>query len=412
MTSQLRRAGRQMAGVFAFDLTAKLFLGLLAVLLIRWMAPTEYAEYTIGLAVSGLVVQLLATTFNRVYIIGFDRLALNGSEAPFLGLQLLIISVLLPVALLLRMLSVPMLLATAAVIAATCLSEFARTAFQREMRFWRFGQVELARAALSAGGVIALAWLAPAALRAPVVLVVQAAAAGLVSVIAVRRRVSLRAVLDLRSSFHIARGVLAGPYFVLFAYFGLLGLLSQMDVLVLNSLGTRGAVASFGAGFRFYSLLALALSSIHAVLLPTLQAAEELAERERIIASQWRVAGVLTPVVLAGAWASHWLIPLLDGGRYPDAVPVFQVLALMSVVSLAFSPHSNILLREHDFGFLTAAAAVSIATHWGLLHVLVPRHGALGAAYATALTFSVMNAAVYLRSRLRHARPLAESAGA
>lgn len=402
-----------MVRVFSFDLVSKLMLGAMAVALIRVMPAPEYARYTVALAAINFASQTLSSTFNRIYIVGYERLRLQGSASSFLGFQLLAVLCVALAGLPWQGRAGGLYAAVVAVTLATCLSEFAKTVYQQEMRFARFSQVEVARSLLTVGGVAAAVLIARGGIPAGWVLGVQAAAMAAVFAGTMLRRVDGREVLHPGAALRFAAQVARGRYGWLFAYFALVGLLSQMDVFLLSALAPPGQVAAYGAAFRFYSLLSLALASVHAVLLPTLQKADGPAEQDAILRRQWRMLFVFAPLVLAGAWASGWIIPWLDGGRYPDAVPAFRLLAVSAVVSFAFSPHAHVLLRLEDFRFLCLLAVAAVPLHALLLRTLVPHGGAVGAAASTLAAFALVNGATFARSRWhrRRARPAPPPAG-
>ena len=395
---------RAMVRVFSLDLLSKLLLGGMAVALIRVMPAAEYARYTVALAVAGFAVQTLASSFNRIYIVGFERLRLRGSASSFLGFQLLAILCTGLVFVPWRGVAGGLYLAVVALTAATCLSEFAKTVYQQEMRFARFSQVEMARSLLTVAGVAAVVLARPREVRAGWVLGVQALAMITVFAATAARRVRVGEALHPAAAVRFAAQVARGRYAWLFAYFALLGLLTQLDVFILSVIAPPGQVAAYGAAFRYYSLLSLALASVHAVLLPTLQKVTDRAEQDAVLARQWRLTGLFSVVVAAGAYASGWLIPWLDGGRYPDAILPFRLLAVSAIISFAFSPHVNVLLRLEDFRFLCLLAIVALLLHAGLLSVLVPAGGAAGAAASTLLAFMVVNGAVFTRSRWHRRR--------
>jgi O-antigen/teichoic acid export membrane protein len=385
--------------VFSFDVAAKVLLAGVTLALIRYMEPTEYAHYTLAVAAASFVTQALANTFNRIYIVGYERLGLQGSAAAFLGFQLLVVGLVAVAAMPWHGVLKGLYLPAAALALATCLSEFAKTAFQRELRFTRFAQVELARAALTLGGVAAVLAAAGTHARGWQVVLVQAAALAAVFAATTARHVSGRDVLHPGRAAAIAVSVLRTRYGYLFAYFALIAGLSQLDVFVLSAITTPFQVATYGAAFRYYSLLSLALASVHAVLLPLLQQVRTPGEEDAIMARQWRMLLVFAPVVVAGAVAATWLMPWLDGGRYPGSVPAFQLLAVSAVVSFAFSPHSNVLLRCEDFRYIFWVAAGGLVLHFVLLVAMVRTYGAVGAAAATLITFAIVNTCVVLRAR-------------
>jgi O-antigen/teichoic acid export membrane protein len=393
-----------MLRVFSFDLVAKLMLAVVTLALIRYLPPAEYARYTLAVAAASFAAQALASTFNRIYIVGYERLDMAGASPAFLGFQLMVVGGA-------ALLAAPwharlqgLYLPACALALGTCLSEFAKTAYQQELRFTRFSQVEVARAALTAAGVLVVLAAARGHAGAWMVVSVQAVAMAVVFLASTGRRVVGREMLHPGRAAAFAVSVLRTRYGYLFGYFALVAALSQLDVFVLAALAPPLEVATYGAAFRYYSLLSLALASVHAVLLPVLQKVETPDEQDRIMGRQWQMAAVFTPLVLAGAVASAWIIPWLNGGRYPDTVPAFQLLAVSAVVSFAFSPHAHVVLRFQDFRYLFWLAAGGLALHLVLLVVLVRADGAVGAALGTLATFAVVIGLILLRARTHRRR--------
>jgi len=394
---------KAVAQVFAFDLAAKVVLAAAGVFVIRALSRGEYAQYTFAAAVVGVVSQVLGGTVNRMYIVGHDRLGVSDPISASLSFQLTAVTAA-------TLLSLPLLLAypvmgslVVALVVASCLSDFAKTVFQREMKFLRFSLVEFSRAAVFLAVLVAIAVARGDRLRAWQVLGLQSGAMLLVFLLAVGRRVRWRSLLNLRQAGTLGRGVVRGRYGFLVGYFVVLALLSQANVPLLRVLAGSEPLAAYGAAFRYYGLLLLALGAVNQVLLPSVQAADAAA-LHALLRQNARFTVVFAAGVLLGISLAPWALPLLDGGKYPDAVPVFQVLAFSTIPSLAFSPYVNLLMRREDFGFLFVLVGVALATNLLLGVWLIPGMGALGAALAYVVAFTLLNGTIFLRARgeVRH----------
>jgi O-antigen/teichoic acid export membrane protein len=92
-------------------------------------------------------------------------------------------------------------------------------------------------------------------------------------------------------------------------------------------------------------------------------------------------------------------MPWVDQGRYPDSVAAFRVLAVSTVVSFAFSPHVNMLMKLERFRFLVALAALALGVNVLLLLLLVPRYGAIGASVAMLIAAACVTLPIYFESR-------------
>jgi len=390
---------RRFAFILSADIFAKGVLALVTIALIRFLEPGSYATYTFGVAVATAASQTLASSFNRIYIVGHEKLALSERAEPFLGLQLALVLCVAVLAASWSDLFGGAYLAVVFLGLAMVLSDFAKTFFQQQHRFARYSGIEVARAVLQAIAVAAVLAVGGEALRAAPVLNAQAAALLVASLAALGSRLRWSQVAIVRVYYSLAREILAGRYGVLVAYFGAVALFSQVDVFMLRWLAPIDSLAAYGAASRYYALLSLALGAVHAVLLPAIQGTTGEEELAALYRKHSRLVLAFVPFVGILAFAAQWLLPLIDRGRYPESVPVFRVLALSSIVSFAFSPHVNLLMKLERFDFLLrlilVASAIAIALHV----VLIPLWGALGAAIATLLASALVTVRIFLAAR-------------
>lgn len=387
--------------VLSLDLVSKVLVGISGILLIRYMPEAEYARYTLGISFAILVIGSLWAAFNRIYIIGADRLQV-ADEFHFLGFQFITLGVVALLFLPLRPYMDGLYAILLLVSAAACVSEFSKSLAQREMNFGRFSAIEIARSLVQVGGVLVLLFLMPGQPRAWQVFLVQALALGVVAAVALRRKPVLPGVLQVGSALRLGRRMIARGYMPLFGCVCVATLLSQIDVFMLKGLSNDHQVATYGSAFRYYNLLSLALAAVHVVLLPTIQQARSPDEEDAAMSQQLRLAVAFTVPVVLSAWAAQWLIPLVDAGRYPGAVAVYQVLALSAVASFALGPHVNFLFKLEDFNFLFGLNAAAAGARVVLDMMTIPRWGALGAAIVTLVVYGCVNGLIFWRAtRLR-----------
>ncbi len=155
---------KKIAQVFFFDVFAKGATSFISILLICYMTEGEYARYILTLSVAAVVTGTLTSSFNRIYVVGYERLRISSS---FLGLQLAAIGVISVGLLVLSALIDGVYWFAVPLIIGICLSEYARTAFQQEMRFLRYSLVETLRALLFTGSLLALLVFATTIPRRP-----------------------------------------------------------------------------------------------------------------------------------------------------------------------------------------------------------------------------------------------------
>ncbi len=367
-------------------------------ILIRFMAEKEYALYTFALSIVMVCTQALTSSFNRIYIIGYENLRIKDPSF-FLGFQLLGISIVAALTIPLKNYVGGIYWLLVFLIISISLTEFAKTVFQKELRFIRFSLVELFRSLLFLIVVLFLVYIYQHNLKAWQVLIVQASAMLLTFIFALRNRLNIANIVKFQENIRIVSSVVTGSYKYLFGYFFLLAIFSQIDVFALKLLSNDKALASYGSAFRYYNLLLLSLGAIHSVLLPTIQHIKTSNEFADINKKLTKLLIVFAPATLIGAWASQWIIPLIDHGKYPDAVMVFRILSISAIISFAFSPHVNLVMRFEDFKFLFILIIAALISDIVINIVLVPHYHAVGSAIATFIAFGCVNGMIYLRAR-------------
>jgi len=389
---------RALLKVFSFNVVAKLFLGVAGILLIRYMPQLDYAHYTIALSVVAVVTQTLASSFNSIYIVGYQTLELGGNSSSFLSFQLLCVAILALVALPLAPRSAGTYGVTLALVVATVASEYSKSCFQRRQDFSRFAMVEFLRAALFLGSAIILVVVFRQQINAWQGLALQAACFLLVFILL--SGVHLDSDLfRIGKATRLAVQIWRGKFRFLFAYFCILAVFSQLDVFMLKAIASNLQLATYGAAFRYYTLVSLALASIHVVLLPAIQQLKSPEQLDRLLAKHVKILVFFALATLAGAWAAQWIIPAIDMGKYPDSVAVFRILAVSAILSFALSPHVNLLMRFEDFRFLTILISVALLINVALNFPLVRNKGAIGASIATLIAYLFLNGSIFLRAR-------------
>lgn len=392
--------------IFFFDILSKLLLGAMGIVLIRYMPENEYARYTLAVSLIAVATQTLVLSFNRIYIVGYERLDLEGASSSFLGFQLWGILALVVVTLPLQGFAHGVYWFVVAVAVATCLVEFAKTFSQRELRFFRFSMIELARAVVLVGSAFALIYVVRYNLKAWEVLFVQAFSTLAVFLAFFWKLIKWKKLLKIGEAVRLALAVAAGEYRYLFGYFFVLAFFLQVSVFVLRITANDVTLATFGAAFRYSSILSLALAAVQVVLLPLIQRAQNIAELEDIYGKHKRMLLLFAPMVLFAAWIGQWIIPWVDKGKYPDAVPAFQILAVSTIVSFALSPHGYLVMRFEDFKFLFVLIGAALLLSIGLNVALISALGAVGAAIATLVSITFVSGSQFLRARM-HRKTLA-----
>lgn len=385
--------------VFSADLASKILLGLTWLLLIRYLPAEEFALLTLATSVATVASQMLGSSVNRIYILD-NSVAANGSPGPLVLFQasaLLLLGIAgLPFAAELPGIAY---LLTVFLALGMLLSDFGKTMYQRQLKFSAFSFIELARSVLVSAALIVLLVQSGAGVRTWQVIAVQATALCLLSLFVISHHHGLREALSLRRGTHLLQPVFGNGYGYLFGYFFVLAFFSQADIFMIKVLSDQETLASFGSAARYYQLLSLALGAVHAVFLPTMQRLETREAVGAFFDRHFRMLLVFAPVVAGCAMAAPWVLPWIDLGRYPAAVPTFQILCLSVIISFAFSPHVNLVFTRRRFRFLLILIVLALVINIGLGVMLIPSYGGPGAAMATLLSAACVNLPIYILSR-------------
>ncbi|MDP2816290.1 MAG: polysaccharide biosynthesis C-terminal domain-containing protein [Rectinemataceae bacterium] len=385
--------------VFSFDLASKVLLGILGMLLIRYLPLAEYAAYTLALSLVAFSSQSLVASFNRIYIVAYQKLRLKNTEMAFLALQLLLIAGLILLGIPLSFSLGSLYWIIAALAAANCLSEFSKTFFQQNLKFLTFSLIEFCRSLLFFCCTLLLIQLQKHELTAGAVLLIQTAALLGVSWWAIGKKLTSLKSAGFLEIAHFSTEIMKGEYRYLFAYFFILGIFTQTDIFMLGILGDNSMLATYGSAFRYYSILSLALGSVHVVLLPMIQQASNDQELFEVFSKHKKMILMFIPAVLLAGWLAQWFIPFIDDGKYPGAVLSFRILCVSAIISFAFSPHVNLIMRFERFRFLFRLICIALVLNVAINMLLIPKFGAAGVAFATLISAAAVTIPIYFRSK-------------
>jgi O-antigen/teichoic acid export membrane protein len=136
------------------------------------------------------------------------------------------------------------------------------------------------------------------------------------------------------------------------------------------------------------------------------QMAEYGRDKERLFkmtseASMYVLLGAL-PILVGVACIGSPFVRVMYGSQYLPAIPVFIVVALLSIPRAILTPAQTLLYSAEDLGFILkwgfAAALINV-----LLDIAwIPTHGALGAAWANGLAQTFAAVSIWGRVLLRY----------
>jgi O-antigen/teichoic acid export membrane protein len=169
------------------------------------------------------------------------------------------------------------------------------------------------------------------------------------------------------------------------------------------------AVASYGAALRYMSIVFGPFPALMAVM-RVRSSQQDIVDSTTLqlgMLARWiKRAGPLVAVVLGlAAVLAPVAIPIVDGGRYPDSVPIFQLLLISAFFEYATMPGPNLLLSQRRYKLLAGVYAIALVVQIPAV-VLASLAGVVAAAAATTAVRSVDWIAIaYLATRVRPRNP-------
>jgi len=175
----------------------------------------------------------------------------------------------------------------------------------------------------------------------------------------------------------------------------------NLSLFLVAALLNDAAVAAYGAALRYVLIVFGPVPSIISVL-RVRTAQQDMIDSDEAqvdMLKRWaRQAGLPTLGLLATVGViAIWGIPLLDGGRYPDSVPIFQVLLVGAFAQFVTLPSPNLLVAQKRYTTLAWVNAGGVAFNAALAVVAAELFGVVGIAAAASLMAIVQaGAATYL----------------
>jgi O-antigen/teichoic acid export membrane protein len=136
------------------------------------------------------------------------------------------------------------------------------------------------------------------------------------------------------------------------------------------------------------------------------QMAEYGRDKERLFkmtsqASMYVLLGAL-PILIGLACIGGPFVRVMYGPQYLPAIPVFIVVALLSIPRAVLMPAQTLLYSAEDLGFILKWGCVAALINVLLDLALIPNHGALGAAWANGLAQTFAAVSIWGRVLVRY----------
>jgi O-antigen/teichoic acid export membrane protein len=155
--------------------------------------------------------------------------------------------------------------------------------------------------------------------------------------------------------------------------------------MVAGGLLDKDDVASLGAALRYVAIVLAAVPALGAVLrVRTSQAdlVDSPASQRAMVVNWVRKTALPAGLLVGGAMLlAPYVIPLIDSGRYPASIEVFQILLLTAFAAYVLAPAANMLMAQRKYTSLAAIFIVALVAN-------------LAGDIAVARTFGVVGIAV------------------
>lgn len=118
-------------------------------------------------------------------------------------------------------------------------------------------------------------------------------------------------------------------------------------------------------------------------------------------ASTYVLLGAL-PILVGVACIGGPFVRVMYGPQYLPAIPVFIIVALLSIPKAALTPAQTLLYSAEDLGFILKWGCVAALINTLLDVALIPGHGAIGAAWANGIAQTFTAISIWSRVLVRY----------
>jgi len=289
---------------------------------------------------------------------------------------------------------------TAAYTAGHASVELAMYHFQAHLKFTRAGFVGIARSVAILAVAVAAAFgaIEAGALIAAITAIAVLAVAIVVCAPLVWESMETPLAAALGGSFGREAGWLT-VYYLASAGF------AYADIFVVASFLDDSAVASYGAALRYAAIILGPMPALLAVMRVRTSQRDlvDSAHLQTRLLADWIKRSIVPVGAVIGlaALAAPLVIPLLDGGRYPDSIPIFQIMLVPALVNYTTMPGPNLLMTQKRYRLLGVVYVMALIVQLAVAGAVAELSGVIAVAAVASLVGSIETGGVaYLATRL------------
>jgi len=172
----------------------------------------------------------------------------------------------------------------------------------------------------------------------------------------------------------------------------------RVNVIMLSKLGGTAQVGLYGAADKISSVLMVGAYSLNIAIYPVLSkffmSSRESFNRVYENTLKYELI-IIAPIVMVGILLADNIILLVYGEEFAAAAAVLRVLWLVAIPFFATWTFSRVILASDNQRVTLRVASVNLVSNLIFIYILIPRYGAVGAALALLMTFSVAAAQNY-----------------
>jgi len=187
--------------------------------------------------------------------------------------------------------------------------------------------------------------------------------------------------------------------------------LNRFDSLMLQALGGLTQLGYYGSAYRLPSLFErlpiLAMATLFPIM-SQLAVRDPMALRRLYRRTLLGLVLLVVPMVAGVIWLAPFIVRVWLGAEFAPVVPLLRVVILSTALVYLGISAGNLLVAlsnpKANFYAMAAATTVNVALNF----LWIPRHGALGAAWATVVGFGVLSVGALVLAEMALRRAIAQ----
>lgn len=392
--------------VFLVDILAKLVVMTSTILLIRNMSDTHYSTYTIFMACTNIFSQIAIGSFSKMYIVDYSYL--KNKKSTLLLFEIILAVFIAIVFVFIQPVVRSNVSALLLLMVSTTLFSFIRVLFQQQCNFKIFTLLEIIRVTLFAVLLLGSVYMLRYKLSAINVIAFYTASLCFPLLFLCPKYLGLNlfSKIDCR---YVLKYMLVKEQMYLFIYSTLMAVLLQIDVLTLKIWSTDYNVSTYSSALKYYYMMLLPLNTINSVLLPQISFEDDYPKIQKVFKQQDKLSLIVLAGIIFSIIIAPYVLPIIDGGKYPGSINVFRVLSLSAILSFWGSPYNNLLIKEREYGSLCMRFFIGIILAILGNYILIPKLGVDGTAVVTLLTYGLVNISSRIHAKLIIKRKINEA---